>query len=69
MKAQLPALFRDACGENATFGELLALRLIAEAANGSTKALSIVLDRTEGKAATSIKLSEDNENAIVLRVR
>ncbi len=57
MRAKLSPIFTELYGDDATFAEMLAFRLIADAANGDVKALKLVLDRVEGKVAQKMALS------------
>ena len=53
-------------GNNPTFGQMLALRLISQAAEGEIAALSLLLDRVEGKV--NQKTSVEGSSDLVLRV-
>ena len=54
MEAKLPPFFVDMYVAEATFGQLLAYKMVAEAANGDMRAIREVLDRVEEKVANKI---------------
>ena len=62
MKSEMPRAFSDLYGESATFGEMLAFKLIDRAAKGNLVALSLVLDRVEGKVTQ--KMAVDAEPVV-----
>jgi Family of unknown function (DUF5681) len=68
MKAKLPPTFTEVYGDNATFGEMLAFRLVADAANGNMKAIATVLDRAEGKVTQKMALSGEASEPVTFRV-
>ncbi len=68
MKAKLPSLFADVYGEDATFTDLLALRLIEACTDGSLKALALILDRVEGKVPQGLRLAGESAEPVVFRV-
>jgi hypothetical protein len=68
MKDKLPPIFTAVYGDNATFGQMLAFKLLAEAAQGDVRAMNTVLDRVEGKVKPSVGLSGVNDGAVVFRV-
>jgi hypothetical protein len=68
MKEKLPSLFTDVCGEDATFGQMLAFKLVTKAAKGDMKAMNAVLDRAEGKVRQNVGLSDANDDALTFRV-
>jgi hypothetical protein len=68
MRAKLPAGFADLYGEQACLAELIAFRLILEAAQGNLKALAAVLDRVEGKPTQGIGGSGKAEEPVVFRL-
>jgi hypothetical protein len=68
MKEKLPPLFTEVCGEDATFGQMLAFKLVAEAAKGDMKAMNAILDRAEGKVRQNVGLSGPDEDALTFRV-
>jgi hypothetical protein len=65
MKEKLPSLFTDVCGEDATFGQMLAFKLVAQAVEGDMKAMSAVLDRVEGKVRPNVGLSGADDEPII----
>ncbi len=54
MEAKLPPFFVEMYGAEATFGQLLAFKMVTKAANGDMRAIREVLDRVEGKVANKI---------------
>jgi hypothetical protein len=57
MRAKLPALFVAIYGENATFGEMLAFKLVQMSAKGDMPAMKELLERVEGKVPQKTQLS------------
>jgi hypothetical protein len=51
MRRNLPETFVEIHGETATFGQMIAFKLIAQAADGDMQAVNAVLDRVEGKVS------------------
>ena len=68
MRAQLPALFTEVYGENATFGQMLAYKVIAQAAKGDIQAMNTVLDRVEGKVRQNVGVSGENSGPVEFRL-
>lgn len=50
-------MFRELYGDEAAFGQMLAFKVIAQAANGDMQAIKAVLDRIEGKVKLGVVLS------------
>lgn len=67
MRVKLPAVFAQLYGESATFGQMLAFQMIAQAATGERRAMKEVLDRVEGKVTQ--QLASDEIDSIQLTVR
>jgi hypothetical protein len=67
MKAKLPAFFVEMYGAEATFGQLLAFKMVMKAAKGDVRALREVLDRVEGKVAYK-EAGREGQSPIEIRV-
>jgi hypothetical protein len=68
MKAKLPAAFTEVYGDDASFGEMLAFKVIDQAAKGDIRAMNTVMERAEGKVKQSVSLSGEDDNEAVIRV-
>ena len=54
MRAKLPPVFVEVYGPDASFGQMLAFKLIQQAARGDMQAASMILERTEGRVTQKI---------------
>jgi Family of unknown function (DUF5681) len=66
--AKLSPTFSEIYGENATFGEMLAFKLIIQASQGDMRAMNILMERVEGKVTQNLAHSGSTEEPIVFRV-
>jgi hypothetical protein len=66
--ARMPLTFSEIYGENATFGEMLAFKLVIQASQGDMRAMSILMERVEGKVTQNLAHSGGTEEPIVFRV-
>lgn len=57
MKAKLPPIFVDVYGTEATFGQVLAFKLITQGLRGDMQAAKEILDRVEGKVTKKLEHS------------
>jgi hypothetical protein len=64
MREKVPQIFVEVYGSNATFGQLLAFKLITQAVKGDMQAAKEVLDRVEGKVKQSVAMSGDGGGPI-----
>jgi hypothetical protein len=64
-RAKLPPIFTEVYGDKATFGEMLAFKVIAQAAKGNMTAMNTVMDRVEGKVRQNVALTGDG---LVVRI-
>jgi hypothetical protein len=62
MREKLPPIFVEIYGPEATFGQMVAFKLIASSAKGDVFALKELLDRVEGKVTQ--KLAGDDGGPI-----
>jgi hypothetical protein len=69
MKAKLPPIFVEVYGENATFGEMIAFKLVAMSAKGDIIALKELLDRVEGKVAQKTVHTGEDDGPILVEVQ
>jgi hypothetical protein len=60
MKAKLPPIFIEVYGTDATFGQMVAFKIIAQAAEGNMQAAGMLLDRTEGKVPQGVRLGGED---------
>jgi hypothetical protein len=68
MKAKLAPAFAEVFGENATVGEMLAFKLIAQAAKGNMQAMNTIMNRVEGRVSEKVSLSGPESEPVVFRV-
>jgi len=54
MKEKLSPIFVEVYGTEATFGQLLAFKLVAQGLKGDMQAAKEILDRVEGKVAKKV---------------
>ena len=57
MKAKLPPIFVEVYGTDATFGQVLAFKLVAQGLKGDMQAAKEILDRVEGKVTKKLEHS------------
>jgi hypothetical protein len=57
MKAKLPPIFVEVYGTEATFGQVLAFKLVAQGLKGDMQAAKEILDRVEGKVTKHLEHS------------
>lgn len=63
MRAKLPALFVELYGSQATFGEMLAFKMVQMSAKGDMFAMKELLERVEGKVTQKSELTgKDGES-------
>jgi len=64
MRRNLPEIFVEIYGDTATFGQMIAFKLIAQAADGDMQAVNAVLDRVEGKVSQRHAISGDEAGSV-----
>jgi hypothetical protein len=69
MKAKLPEIFIEVYGKDATFGQMLAFQLIAQAVKGDMQAVKEVLDRVEGKVKQSVAMAGESSGPVEFTLR
>jgi hypothetical protein len=55
MKVKLPPIFVEVYGTEATFGQVLAFKLVAQGLKGDMQAAKEILDRVEGKVTKKLE--------------
>jgi hypothetical protein len=68
MRGKLPPIFTEIYGPDATFGQMIAFKLIASSAKGDIFAMKELLDRVEGKVSQSHKLAGEDGGPIQFTV-
>jgi len=64
MKQKLPPVFVEVYGTDATFGQLLAFKLVTQGLKGDIQAAKEVLDRVEGKVKQSVAMGAEGGGPI-----
>jgi hypothetical protein len=64
MKAKLPPIFVEVYGTEATFGQVLAFKLVSQGMKGDMQAAKEILDRVEGKVKQSVAMAGDDGGPI-----
>ena len=58
IRAELPPVFAEVYGNKATFGQMLAFKMIQSAGEGDMQAMRELLERVEGKIAQKVSGSD-----------
>jgi hypothetical protein len=68
MKEKLPAIFVEVYGTEATFGQILAFKLVTQGLKGDMQAAKEILDRVEGKVKQSVAMAGEDGGPVEFKL-